>query len=274
MIAEGLGGLRLRAYLFLVKARLLEGLTYRFEVISGVATRLVLTATAVYLWRAAFAGGAEANGSTEHDMVRYVIVSSVIAPILATRVERTIYDRVKTGDIALDLLRPIAMPMRWLAEDVGGSASSGLKEAVPLLLIVTLLFGPALPEGPMAGLLFLMSASLSFGIVWLLSGLCGLVAFWATEIGNLGAVKDGVLRILSGSLVPLWFFPDWAQSVSRFLPFQYTYQTPLAIFIGRDLGEGGVTLAFLAQAAWIVILGALFAWTWSRGRRRLMAQGG
>jgi ABC-2 type transport system permease protein len=257
-----------------VKVRVLESLTYRFEVLTGVATRLVVLATAVYLWRAAFSGVGEASGTTEDEMVRYAIMSAAVGPVLASRVAGKVHERVRTGDISLDLLRPIAMPAKWLAEDIGESVVAGLLLSLPLVVFGTLLFGPALPAGPAAALLFPISVALGYGVSWLISALCALIPLWALEIGNLGHAKDAVLRILSGSLVPLWFFPEWAQDVSKFLPFQYTYQAPLAIFIGKDLRAGQVAQGFLAQAVWILILGAIFAWGWSRGRRRLMTQGG
>jgi ABC-type uncharacterized transport system permease subunit len=52
----------------------------------------------------------------------------------------------------------------------------------------------------------------------LLSALTGMITFWAMYLGRLGVVKDVLVNILSGMLIPIWFFPPF--SAGRFLPFQ------------------------------------------------------
>ncbi len=86
-------------------------------------------------------------------------------------------------------------------------------------------------------------------------------------------VKDAVVRVLSGSLVPLWFFPAEVQRVSEWLPFQYTYQTPIGIYIGIMPARDAMQ-AIGIQALWVVILALLLAWIWKRARSKVMIQGG
>ncbi len=107
----------------------------------------------------------------------------------------------------------------------------------------------------------------------MLSAIVGLIAFWAMELGNFGMVKDSIVRILSGSVVPLWFFPDSVQTISKFLPFQYTYQTPLAIYIGAidPLDAAGV---MGIQLVWIAVLYAVLYVVWSKAKKKTLIQGG
>ena len=106
-----------------------------------------------------------------------------------------------------------------------------------------------------------------------MSAMVGLVSFWVAELGNLGMVKDAIVRVLSGSLVPLWFFPSSVQRVSQWLPFQYTYQTPIGIYIGI-MPAGDAIKAIGIQAAWVVVLSLLLAWIWKHARGKVMVQGG
>jgi ABC-2 type transport system permease protein len=120
---------------------------------------------------------------------------------------------------------------------------------------------------------FLVSSLFSFAILWLMSAMVGMVSFWVAELGNLGMVKDAFVRMLSGSLVPLWFFPAGVQNISEWLPFQYTYQTPIGIYIGMTSASDAVK-AIGIQGLWIGILSLLLAWIWKRARSKVMVQGG
>jgi ABC-2 type transport system permease protein len=89
----------------------------------------------------------------------------------------------------------------------------------------------------------------------------------------MGMVKDSIVRVLSGSIVPLWFFPESVQTVSKFLPFQYTYQTPLGIYIG-NIGTREALAAMGIQFIWIAVLFMLLAAGWKRTKTKTLIQGG
>lgn len=44
-------------------------------------------------------------------------------------------------------------------------------------------------------------------------------------------LKYHFVNMLSGAMIPVWFFPDWLQTAVNCLPFVYMFQTPLGIFI-------------------------------------------
>lgn len=267
----GRGG-ELTSYLHVVRLRFLAALAYRFEVVARLGTNAVLMVAAVFLWRTAFRGAGAAAGVGERQMVTYAVVSVLLSSLFAQEVQQTLHERIRRGDIAIDLIRPVKPLAFWFAADLGAAASSLLLQGPPLLALA-MAFEPFGPADASAGVLFLASTGLSFVILWLLAALSGLAAFWTLDLGNLGYLKDALVRLLSGSVVPIWFFPEWFQSVSQYLPFVHTYQLPLAIFIGRTHGPEAVE-GMLVQGVWIAILGGVVAGVWSRGRRRVLIQGG
>jgi ABC-2 type transport system permease protein len=82
-----------------------------------------------------------------------------------------------------------------------------------------------------------------------------------------------LIRILSGSFVPLWFFPQWVQKVSAFLPFIYIYQTPLSIYIGK-INVKQAFQSMLIQFVWILILSFILSRIWKKACRMVTVQGG
>jgi ABC-2 type transport system permease protein len=263
----------LRAYIQLAKLRLLTSLAYRFDVYASIGMNLILMLATVFLWRTAYRGIDRVAGVNEGQMVTYAVVSMLLGSIFVTNVQNYINDRVRRGEIAIDFLRPVRPLLAWLADDIGSGVGALLLQLIPLLLVSSVLVRAPLPANALAALLFVPCCLLSFGILWLVAALSGLAAFWTMELGHMGVVKDAVVRILSGSFVPIWFFPPWAQKVSAFLPFQYTYQLPLAIYVGRA-GPAAAVRGMAVQVLWIVLLGLVVAGVWSRGSRRVIVQGG
>ena len=50
-------------------------------------------------------------------------------------------------------------------------------------------------------------------------------------------MKKHLIRLLSGSIIPIWFFPDWLADILNLLPFVYIYQLPLDIYIGSATND-------------------------------------
>ena len=121
--------------------------------------------------------------------------------------------------------------------------------------------------------LFIISVVESFLINWLIAALFGMIAFTAINIDALIQVKKHLLRLLSGSIIPVWFFPEKVANVLEALPFVYIYQLPLSIYIGK--GDRAEQLRGMGiQFVWLVLLAALFLYVQKRATRKVMVQGG
>ena len=206
-------------------------------------------------------------------MITYAIVSVLMRALFQISVDSTILGKIREGQIAIDFIRPVPLPLFWLTEDLGRSLTATTKFCLPVLVVAIALLKVPAPATLTAGLIFIPSCLLSYLMLWQISALVGFTAFWVIEFGNVGRIKDVFIRILSGSLIPLWLFPDFVQSVSRYLPFQYTYQTPLEIYIGRIVPSHALSILVI-QATWIVAFSILISIVWRRARHRIIVQGG
>lgn len=261
------------AYIYLAKASILNQLSYRMEAFAGFGLNLIPLATLVFLWKSAFQGADQVAGVSQDQMIAYSILSVALKDVFFFRTQDSLLTGVQRGDIAIDLIRPYCILGRYFAEDVATSVSALARRFLPLVLFSAFFIVMPWPASPFAGILFLVSCILSYCILWTLSALTGLISFWAMEAGNLGMVKDALLRILSGSIVPIWFFPDSAQKILNFLPFKYTYQTPIGIFVGKtDPIQGLQEVAI--QIFWAGGLGLLVFLVWHTARQKLIIQGG
>jgi ABC-2 type transport system permease protein len=84
---------------------------------------------------------------------------------------------------------------------------------------------------------------------------------------------QALLAILAGRVVPLWFFPEQAAAILKYLPFAWVAFHPAAVYLGEvDISEAFVLLVI--GLLWALALGAVIALLWHRAARRLVVQGG
>jgi ABC-2 type transport system permease protein len=264
---------RISPYIYIAKLQIILKLTYRLEAFAGFGMNLIPLAAMVFMWKAAFVGGGSVAGVTEMQMISYSILAVALKDVFYFRTQDQLLEGAREGQIAIDFIRPYNLLGRYLTEDIALSATTLTRRSLPIILFSWVVIQPIIPSSWGRASLFLVSVLFSYAILWTLSALLGLLSFWLMELGNLGMVKDAIVRVLSGSIVPVWFFPDNLQTVSKYLPFQYTFQTPIGLYIGKtELAEGLIEIG--VQGAWLIVLGALLWLAWHGVQRKVLIQGG
>lgn len=260
-------------YLFAARVRLALALAYRFEVAMRLATQGLIMCSLIFLWRAAYRGIGPVAGVDGHGMQTYAIMASVLGAVLVGGVTQRLQERINSGDVALDLIRPMTAPLLWLAEDLGEALGRLVLVGTPLLAAACALGHPPWPASAGAATLTIAAVVLAVLINWLLALLVGLGLFWWLDLGYFARIKDLAIRILAGGVLPLWLFPEWLQHAARLLPFTAIYQGPLELWIGRATGRAALGIIAM-QVVWLAILALAAAWLWSRARRVVQVQGG
>lgn len=263
----------MKPYIYLAKTKVMSVLAYRFDVISSVVIRcLVLIATS-FFWVAAYGNRQSALGVTKEQMLTYSIMSAVLSCLLSANVEDRVIKSVRKGSVALDMLKPVNIYGMYLAEDIGSIIVSICQNAFPLFIIASLLIQVPVPSSGINFLLFLLSVVFSYMINWLIAASFSMLTFFLISMGPLIQIKINLIRILSGSIIPLWFFPQSVQTMLNFLPFVYLYQLPLSIYIGK-LTRNEIGMQLGLQVLWIFILYLVFKWIQKKVLLNVLVQGG
>jgi ABC-2 type transport system permease protein len=184
-----------------------------------------------------------------------------------------IADTIRTGDVVLDLAKPFDYYAFWLSRDAGRAIYHTLFRWLPTMLLGVLLFGVRLPaESGRWGWFFLsltLAVWLSFGLRFLYN----VAAFWLLDQRGVGALVSIVAIFLSGFLVPLNYFPNWARDVVTWLPFAGMLQAPIEVLLGKLTGVA-LASALLLQAAWALVLLAADRLLLALAVRKVIIQGG
>ena len=182
-------------------------------------------------------------------------------------------ERIRTGDIAVDLYRPVSLQGWRLAEDAGRAAFHLLARGVAPTVIGALVFDLRWPAAPLTWLAFLLAVALAVVVSFAIRYLIALSGFWLLDARGVQQLVGIAAMFLSGMLLPLVVFPGWLGDVAMALPFAALIQVPIDVFLGEHTGAGLLgALAF--QAGWAAVLLGAGALLTRRATRRVVVQGG
>jgi ABC-2 type transport system permease protein len=181
--------------------------------------------------------------------------------------------RIRSGDIAGDLVRPLHPLRALLAFDLGRALYHALFRGIPPLLVGALVFRLVFPAGVLEWLAFAISVALAIVVSFAFRAMYNIVTFWTTD--HRGALLLGgiAVNLFSGFLIPVAFFPDWLAAIANATPFPSMIQLPIDIFIGRAVGID-VLRTLAVQLAWAAALLFAAERLFAFGVRRLVVQGG
>jgi ABC-2 type transport system permease protein len=260
-------------YTFSKKA-FMRSAAYRFDVWSRMISNLLFLLMWSSIWIALYGGKEEANGISFTAMLTYVAVSQLLSAVNGAGTPLwEIEEKVRTGDIALELMRPIDVPLRYLFADIGSVSFYIVTAVLPVYILLFALFDLSLPDSFFSWFLFIFTALIGFLIRYSIELTFGLLTFWLVETGGVIEVFYFSMNLLSGLVIPLWFFPDWLQTLAMYLPFQGIYFIPVAIFIGEIKGMEAVSSIGI-QVFWLIVSYLLLRFTWNRASRKVIVQGG
>ncbi len=270
----------LAPYLYLMRLTFLKLMAYRLRYVTGIATYGIFVGGQFAVWRAVFAAkglapDARLDGLTLAELTTYLAVGYIARSAYFTNTDSEIAARFQSGDVTLELLKPLNFHGQWLAQAAGETLFRVLFFALPMSLVLVPLFGVMPPTG--AGWWqFPLLFALAFIINAELNLLAGTLSFWLEDITGLMSLKRNLIMLLSGLMVPLHFLPTWLADATSVLPFALISYFPTMAYVGK-LGQGavpGIAHVLLLAGAWWLILRVGNAWLWARATQRLEVQGG
>ena len=264
----------MHTFLELARAEFRRFSSYRMAVLAGVFTNSVFGfIRASVLLGAVDSAGGDLGGYDREQASSYVWLGQALLATVAIWGWSEIAERVKNGEIAVDLARPVDLYFSWWARDLGRAAFTLPARGLPPFLVGAVLMGVALPTTPASYLLGVISVLLAASISFTIRFLINLAAFWVIDVRGLIGVMVVVTSFFCGLYVPVPLFPDWLRVVAYATPFPSILQFPIDVLSGRAEGLAGLQTIGV-QAAWLAGLVLLSRIVLFRASRRLVVQGG
>lgn len=262
----------IRKYTWLAVTSARSNLAYIGEVGSRVIFLGVVLYIFLCLWQVTYkeTGSTRLAGLTLPQMLWYLALTESII-LSGPRVAAMVDQDVRTGALAVQLIRPLSYPLYCLFTCLG-------ERVVRFVLnlsvgsVIVFLFVGAIPMRINHFLLFLVALPLAFVIDFLGNFLIGLGAFWLEDTSGLVLIYSRVSMILGGMLIPIELFPDRMQPVLKVLPFASIVYGPARLFVAPSLEL--FQRLVVTQIASVVIFSFAVAIIYGIARRRIFSNGG
>lgn len=264
----------MRALWALVSAGFRRHAGYRGALIGGALTNSVFgVLRASIITSAIVTAGGELRGYAVAAGVTYTWVTQALIGPVHVFVWDELALRVRTGDVAVDLARPVDLQLQYAAADLGRAAAVVVPRTVPPLAVGAVTFGLVLPGEPLGYLAGAAAALLGIAISFACRFLVNLAAIWLLDVRGLLTVYVTVGMVLCGLVVPVHWFPGWLARLAAATPFPSMVQAPADVFTGRVSGTD--TLPLLGtQVLWLAGMVTAGRVVQRLGTRRLVVQGG
>jgi ABC-2 type transport system permease protein len=263
----------LRKYFRHVLCAIQETTAYRASYFINIASQFISYIAIFFLWRAVYASSSVIGGLGWNDMQGYLLISLFASALISGSSEFRVSRAIYTGNIAVELVRPVDYQKANFAITMGNGFAEGVLVAAIGLVFAVLIGFTAPPVHGVTWLLFLAALAFSFTTKFLIIYIFGLLTFWTMGGMGISWFRRGLTDFFSGAIIPLSFFPGWLQTLAGALPFRAIVSVPAMIFI-EQMTTAQILTSFALEAAWVVGLWYLARLIWFFAMRKVTIQGG
>ncbi|WP_067699687.1 ABC transporter permease [Nocardia jejuensis] len=260
-------------YWQLVKTGFRRQSYYRLAMLAGLISNVTFGFVRAAVLTAAVHANDGFGGYDRGTIGAYTWLSQGLLGAIAFWTLPDIVERIRTGDVAIDFLRPIDVQFAHLSEYLGRAACTLIPRGLPSILIGALTFGLAMPGTPGPYVLGGISLVLAMAISFLSMFAVSLTGFWLVETRGLRALHQICGTFLAGLFAPVHLFPDWLRAIAYATPFPSMLQWPIDVLSGRTTGFAAMEIVAV-QCFWLLALVGTGQLLLRAGRRKLEVQGG
>ena len=236
-----------RPYVAMLGARFRMLLQYRAAAFAGFSTQLFWGAIKLMILGAFLAANHHASPMSLPQLAAYVWLGQALLGMLPWNVDTELQEKMMSGAVAYELLRPVDLYAFWYARTVALRTATTFMRMIPMIVfagVLLPLFGLgawALPPPASAAgtLCFLVSLTAAVALASAITMLMHVALIWTLSGRGFNTVMIGVVIVFSGLTIPLPLFPDWLQPLLYWQPFRGVADVPYRIYSGNIASAGG-----------------------------------
>jgi len=222
-----------------------------------------------------FNGTSSIKGYSLDQMIWYFTVINFIWAFIWNFTDGRIANKILTGDLSIDLLKPISLFRFELGNAIALRIVGVLMEFVPGVVLYSLIYYPQFLT-VFSLMKFILVVMFSFTLFYLLNFLIGLLAFVIKNNSSLTTLKMLFISLAGGAFMPLEFFPAWVNRIIDFFPFKYMFYWPIQFFLNKAGAQelSDLLRVLSIQTAWILVMYISCKIFWNKAASKFCAVGG
>jgi viologen exporter family transport system permease protein len=263
----------LRFYIEVARTAFRRQLIYRWANLAGLCTNVFwgVIQSAVYI--ALYRSRPVAAGYSLADTLRYWWLIQGMIMIVLPFGWFDLLLTIRSGEVVTDLSKPCDFYWYWFSREVGRDAYYLLFRFLPTYTAGLILFRIGLPGDWRTWTLFGFSLVLGAGVGIAYRFISNIAAFWVIEGRPVAGMVYTVALFLTGSYLPVAFFPPLLRTLIDWSPFSALMNVPAEVFGGK-IAESSLALALGQQVLWLVALTLAARGLTRLAARRVVVQGG
>ena len=263
----------MRPYIEFIKRSFRKRMQYRAANLAGLTTNFFFAAVRILVFSAFYAHHDAPEPLSLQEVITYICLTQAFIMAIPAWGMPDVAQTIRTGDVALQLTKPVDFPLYWFSDELGRSFYYIVMRALPTFVLARILFGMSFPADLWTGLIFTLSIILAICLSASINIAVFSTVFWTLEGVGIGGFSFILSTFFSGFLVPIALWPDWLARIAYALPFDGMIHLPFSIYLGKIVGAAAFR-ALLKQAIWTFIFLGLGRLLIRRGFRKLVIQGG
>ncbi|MFD1020593.1 ABC transporter permease [Thalassobacillus hwangdonensis] len=260
-------------YLEMIRIRFLMMLAYRTNYYTGIIIYAINIGAYYFLWTAIYGGKEDIEGLSVIQMVTYIAVAWMARAFYFNNIDREIAQEIKEGKVAVEMIRPYSYLGMKTMQGLGEGIFRLLFFSIPGMFIVSLIFPISFSASLNMWLWFAVSIVFSFIVNTQINLITGIMTFFFFNNDGLIRAKRVVIDLFSGLLLPISFYPLWAQELMGYFPFQAISYIPSMIFTEGFKGDELYQMIGF-QMIWSALLLVPIYLLWILAKKQLIVQGG
>ncbi len=261
------------SYWAVLSARFRELLQYRAAAVAGMGTQLFWGLIRVMIFEAFYRSSGAAHPMELGDVMTYVWLGQAFLALLPWNIDLNLRAQIRSGGIGYELLRPVDLYNYWFSRSLAWRAAPTLLRAPLLIVFAFIVMGMGAPPSWESTGAFILSMAGAVLLSAAISALFNITILWTLSADGMLGLAPAIITILSGMIVPIPLYPDWAQTILNILPFRGLVDVPFRLYLGH-IPPSELPMLLAHQLAWTAAIILLGRWVLSRGLRQAVIQGG
>lgn len=267
----------MKKYLSFFRIRFINGLQYRIAAYAGIATQFAWGFMQILIFKAFYKENAHSFPMEFSQLTSYIwMQQAFLALFMSWYFDNDIFMIITNGNIAYELSRPMDLYSMWFTKNLAVRLSRAVLRCMPILLVAVLLpepYGIAPPVSLFGFFMFIITMILAFLCVVAFGMLVYISTFYTLSPIGVRVVATSVIEFLTGSIIPIPFFPKKLMRIVSLTPFASMQNLPFRIYSGNIAGTE-MLRGVLLQIFWVIALVIIGRLWMARALKKVVVQGG
>lgn len=242
----------MKKYLFIIYTYLKKRAAYKFDVVIGFLLSFIIAYTYKCFWQNMYASGKIPQGELS-DYISYSAFTAVIGIIFGGEIIGSFSEKIRDGSVISDLQKPVSFQLYTMAGNLGCLLGNILFDIIPKFLVINFLIGIYIPTKPLSIVLFGVSFLLGCMIMAAIDYIFSIFAICFVEVISLIILKNIVIGLFAGLLIPFWIFPEKLLYIINLLPFRLICFLPISIYLEK-INDIDIINSLVMQVFWLIVL--------------------